>query len=208
MFGFILNYVETTHYEDVMSKQAKVLDEAEFRRVLAVAGSTRLKSRNELLVKMSYMVGARACELASLRVSDVRNEDGTIKDVVLLEGWQTKGSKRARLFLNQRIRKHLAAYFDKRPNLAGQPNHALFYSQKGEGLTTQSIINLFAKLYRDAGISGASSHSGRRTFITNLVERGVNPRIIQALARHSSLSTTMRYMDVNDTKLRNAVELA
>lgn len=191
-----------------MAKQAKVLDEAEFKRVLAVAGATRQASRNTLLVQMSYWAGARACELASLLVSDVQNEDGSIVDVVTLERWQTKGSNRARMFFSQRLRKAIAHYLAARPKLAAQPNHPLFYSQKGAGLTTQAIINLFAKLYGDAGIKGASSHSGRRTFITNMCDKGVNPRVIQALARHSSLSTTMRYMDVNDTKLRNAVELA
>jgi len=106
------------------------------------------------------------------------------------------------------LRRAIAQYLAARPKLAAQPNHPLFYSQKGSGLTTQAIINLFAKLYRDAGIKGASSHSGRRTFITNLAESGVNPRIIQALARHSSLSTTMLYIDINDAKLHKAVELA
>lgn len=191
-----------------MAKQAKVLDEAEFKRVLAIAGATRQASRNTLLVQMSYWAGARACELASLLVSDVLNDDGSIVDVVTLQGWQTKGSSRARMFLSQRLRKAIGEYLAKRPKLAAQPNHPLFYSQKGAGMTTQAIINLFAKLYADAGIRGASSHSGRRTFITNMCDKGVNPRVIQALARHSSLSTTMRYMDVNDTKLRNAVELA
>lgn len=191
-----------------MAKQAKVLDDAELRRVLAVAAATRQASRNTLLVQMTYMAGARACELASLRVSDVQNEDGSIVDVVTLERWQTKGAGRARLFLSPRLRRAIAQYLAARPKLAVQLNHPLFYSQKGSGLTTQAIINLFAKLYRDAGIKGASSHSGRRTFITNLAESGVNPRIIQALARHSSLSTTMLYIDINDAKLHKAVELA
>lgn len=211
MFGITFTYVETTHFEpeaNKMAKQAKVLDETEFKRVLAVAGATRMKSRNALLVQMSYWAGARACELAGLRVGDVLEADGSVTDVVTLQGWQTKGSNRARMFLSQRLRKAIGQYLAARPVHASKPERPLFYSQKGDGLTTQAIINLFAKLYGDAGIKGASSHSGRRTFITNMCDKGVNPRVIQALARHSSLSTTMRYMDVNDTKLRNAVELA
>jgi len=61
-------------------------------------------------------------------------------------------------------------------------------------------------LYQAAGIDNASSHSGRRTFITQLSERGVSVRIIQALARHSSLQTTALYIDVSQDKLRKAVE--
>lgn len=53
----------------------------------------------------------------------------------------------------------------------------------------------------------ASSHSGRRTFITALSEKGVSVRVIQELARHSDLSTTQRYIDVSVDKLRNAVNL-
>ena len=60
--------------------------------------------------------------------------------------------------------------------------------------------------YEAAAISNASSHSGRRTFITALSEKGVSVRVIQALARHSSLATTQRYIDVSADKLRTAVE--
>jgi integrase/recombinase XerD len=58
-----------------------------------------------------------------------------------------------------------------------------------------------------AGIDGASSHSGRRQFVTNLADKGINARVVQALARHKHLSTTQRYIDINDNKLRAAVEL-
>lgn len=71
---------------------------------------------------------------------------------------------------------------------------------------SQTIQNPFRELYRAAAIDNASSHSGRRTFITQLSERGVSVRVIQALARHSSLSTTQRYIDVSVDKLRSAVE--
>ena len=45
------------------------------------------------------------------------------------------------------------------------------------------------KLPKRAGVSGL--HTWRRTFITNLVRGGVNPRIVQKLARHSTISLTM-----------------
>ena len=68
-------------------------------------------------------------------------------------------------------------------------------------------MNLFKRLYQLAGIDGASSHSGRRQFVTNLADKGINARVVQALARHKHLGTTQRYIDINDNKLRAAVEL-
>ena len=64
------------------------------------------------------------------------------------------------------------------------------------------LVNLISK----ADVTGASSHSGRRQYITALAENQINIRVIQALARHSHINTTMRYIDVNDIKLANAVE--
>lgn len=71
----------------------------------------------------------------------------------------------------------------------------------------QAVINLFAQLYRQAYIPGASSHSGRRHFITSLADKAISVRVIQALARHQSMSTTQRYIDFNEHKLRQAVDL-
>lgn len=68
-------------------------------------------------------------------------------------------------------------------------------------------MNLFNRIYKMAGIDGASSHSGRRQFVTQLADRGINARLVQVLAGHKHLSTTQRYIDVNENALRNAVEL-
>jgi integrase/recombinase XerD len=54
---------------------------------------------------------------------------------------------------------------------------------------------------------GASSHSGRRTFITTLANKGVGVRVLAVLAGHSSITTTQAYIDVNDEIKRSAVEL-
>ena len=82
----------------------------------------------------------------------------------------------------------------------------LIFSAKGGGFNAQTIINLFQKLYEEAGINGASSHSGRRQFVTELADKGINARVIQALARHKHLNTTMRYIEINENKMRFALE--
>jgi integrase/recombinase XerD len=87
------------------------------------------------------------------------------------------------------------------------PDGPVMFSAKGGGFSPQTVVNLFQNLYKAAGISGASSHSGRRQFVTELADKGINPRVIQALARHKHLNTTARYIDVNESKLRRAVEL-
>lgn len=56
-------------------------------------------------------------------------------------------------------------------------------------------------------MEGASSHSGRRSFITNLAAKGVGVRVLMALAGHRNISTTQAYIDVNDELQRAAVEL-
>lgn len=40
-----------------------------------------------------------------------------------------------------------------------------------------------------------------------MAEGQINVRVIQAMARHKHVNTTMRYIDVNDLKLQNAVEV-
>ncbi len=51
------------------------------------------------------------------------------------------------------------------------------------------------------------SHSGRRSFISKLAHNGVSPKVIMTLAGHRHLTTTQRYIDVNDEMLRKDVNL-
>ena len=66
----------------------------------------------------------------------------------------------------------------------------------------------FHDLFKRVGIAGASSHSMRRSFITNLATKGIGVRVLVSLAGHRSIAVTQKYIDVNDDMMRNAVELA
>jgi len=85
----------------------------------------------------------------------------------------------------------------------------LFYSQKRptEGWNSNTLCQFFHHLFRNCDISGGSSHSPRRTGITNLADKGVSVRVLQSIARHANLSTTQCYIDVNDAMKRKAIEL-
>jgi len=83
----------------------------------------------------------------------------------------------------------------------------LFASQKGGAFSANTMTQLFLNIYRAAGFENASSHSGRRTFITELASKGVSVRVLAELAGHSSIQTTQGYIDVNPQQISAAVEL-
>ena len=188
-------------------KQAKLLNPAEFKRLTAVIDSKRHSVRNHAVVALSFYAGLRACEIAGLRVGDVYEANGTVRDSFYLRAEQTKGSEGGTVLVNKRLAAVLRRYAAANPRHCTQSEAALIYSGKGGGFSAQTIVNLFATLYAAAGITGASSHSGRRQFVSTMASKGINPRIIQVLVRHRHLNTTMHYIDVNENALRTAVEI-
>jgi integrase/recombinase XerD len=188
-------------------KQAKLLSDAEFKRLSAVVDSLRHSTRNHTAVALSFYAGLRACEIAALRVGDVFDAAGSVRETVHLSAAQTKGHNSSTVLINKKLRTQLQRYAKAYPRRVANPTAPLIYSGKGGSFTAQTIVNLFQRLYKLAGIEGASSHSGRRQFVTELADKGVNARVVQALARHKHLNTTMRYIELNEHKLRNAIEL-
>ena len=187
-----------------MSKQAKVLTEHEFRKLLKVCELTRYKERNRMIVMLSFMLGLRAVEIAKLRVSNVVSENGEILDILVLDKTQTKGNVRSAVPISDRVKAELKRYFAKYPRLLTDLSSRLLITQKGV-FSSQTVQHLFKHLYELAAIKQASSHSGRRSFITQLSDNGIAVAVIQKLARHSSLAVTQRYIEVSDAKLKNAV---
>lgn len=185
--------------------QAKTLTEKELKKVLIYISLRKHAARNRAMLLVTHWAGLRVGEVAALRIGDVVASDGSIKPEIRLLPEQTKGRHARTVFLGQRLRKELAVYVStiKRPS----PEKPLFYTQKRLGFTANTLCQHFYVLYRDVGIDGASSHTGRRSFITNLASKGVGVRVLMALAGHRNISTTQAYIDVNDEMQRAAVEL-
>ena len=186
-------------------RHAQTLNEAQFRKVLLYCRTRRHANRDTTIFMMSFYAGPRSKEIAALKLGDVFNEDGSVREQFTLESDQTKGGQRRTVYINKRLAKALYDYgLDK--NLRNL-TRALFESQKGGHFSANTMCQLFLDIYKACNFKDASSHSGRRTYITRLANKGVGVRLLAALARHSHISTTQRYIDVNSDQMKEAVEL-
>ena len=91
-----------------------------------------------------------------------------------------------------------------KPKQLTQP---LFCTRSREGFTANTLTRIVNCIYKHAGISGATSHSGRRTGLTNLAERGVGVRVLMALTGQSNITTTQRYIHLRPDMFKATVEV-
>ena len=185
--------------------QAKTLTQAELDQVLAYIASRKFALRNRVMLLTGYWSGMRVGEIASLSLYDVVNADGIVKAEIRLTALQTKGKNPRTVFIPKKLRDELAAYIKLHQPL--KLDHPLFITAGRKRFTASGMTQHFYWLFKNAGIAGASSHSMRRSFITNLANKGIGVRVLASLAGHKSIAVTQRYIDVNDDMLRNSVEM-
>jgi integrase/recombinase XerD len=186
-------------------KQAQTLNEAQLRRVLQYCRTRRHAVRDETIIMVSFYAGLRAKEIAGLVMGDVFDEAGVVREQFVLRAVQSKGGQTRTVYVNQRLRRALAEYAASISTSDAQA--PLFASQKGGHFSPTTMCQLFQDIYRAVGLKDASSHSGRRTYITRLANKGVGVRVLAALAGHASIQVTQRYIDVNSDQMASAVEL-
>ena len=184
--------------------QAKTFTAAELDAVLAFVAARRYALRNRMMILMSFWTGMRVGEIASLCISDVVDARGKVKAEIRLDASQTKGKHPRTVFMPIKLRDELQIYVDPRTQL--DRSLPLFMTAGGKPFSANGLTQHFFWLYRKAGIEGASSHSGRRTFLTRLCQKQISIRVLANLAGHRSTAVTMKYLDANDDMLRNAVE--
>ncbi len=187
--------------------QAKTLTAQELDRVLEYIKKLPHAARNRVMLLLTVWTGMRVGEVSALTINDIRTDAGEIKDEIYLAAERVKYRHARTVYINQRMRHELAKYVNSRQWISD--DQPLFSTQQSprKAFSRNTLSQHFHYLYRRAGVAGASSHSGRRTFITTLANRGVSVRLLASLAGHRSIATTQQYIDVNDDLKRRAVEL-
>ncbi len=191
--------------KDKNMAQAKTLTQSEFDQALRYISTRNFAIRNRTLFLISHWSGMRVGEIASLTIADVVNADGSVKAEIRLTAEQTKGRHPRTVYLPQKLIEEIQYYL--RHRCVNSTSESLFYTANGKPFTANSLCQYFFWMYRKAGIAGASSHSGRRNFITSLAAKGISVRVLASLAGHRDISVTQKYIDVSDDMKRAAVEL-
>jgi integrase/recombinase XerD len=192
-----------------LGKQAKTLSKGQVDAILGYVSKTRHSARNRAILLLSVRAGLRAREIASLTWEMVTEPDGTLGSSIHLLDSASKGNSGRIIPMSRDLRSALEAL--KRELDRSSPHSRIIQTERSATTSAQVVVNLFSRWYEMLGFSGCSSHSGRRTFITNAARKistvGGSLRDVQLLAGHSKLSTTQRYIEANGAAQRAIVEL-
>ena len=186
-----------------LAKQSKVLNKQQIEFVSTYLRSKRNGLRNQTIFLLSVKSGLRAKEISQLSWREVLNSEGAIDTHISLTNQSSKGNSGRCIPLHKLVRRNLAEmyeyqsmfrYFDPKTSFVIRTERSPF-------TTSQTIVNMFQKWYSTLGLIGCSSHSGRRTFITETAKKislvGGSLRDIQMMAGHQSLQTTQRYIEAD-----------
>ena len=197
-----------------IGKQAKILNDKQQNLTMAHLETTRYPLRNKIIFLLSFKEGLRAKEISKLAWSMVCNSDGKIADVINLSNNASKGKYSGRIIPMHKELKILLGELltEKQKNEYFSLDKLVIATERGEHTTPQVIVNFFYHLYKTIGFNGCSSHSGRRTFITNAAKHislvGGTLNDVRLLAGHSSLATTQRYIAYDTEAQRKIVEMS
>lgn len=193
-----------------LGKQAKVLSSDQITNAITILGHGAVSnhpSRDKVIFLLS-LHGLRACEIADLEVSMIKAPDGNIGDVIALEDKASKGSSGRVIPMSQALRDSVNTYLPGR----NRPDSIhLITTQRADKFSANAVAVWFNRFYKKLGLQGCSSHSGRRTFLTNAARRislaGGSIRDVMALAGHQHLSTTQRYVEADSEAQRKVVAM-
>lgn len=192
-----------------LGRQAKTLSKGQIEAVLGFMKTTRHPVRNRVIFLLSVRAGLRAREIALLTWEMITDAAGEIGRDIHLQDKASKGKSGRIIPINGTLRESLEEL--RKLTVWKRPSPFVVSTERSIRTSPQVIVNLLCRTYEHLGFTGCSSHSGRRTFLTNAARKislvGGSLRDVQILAGHTSLRTTQRYLDADAEAQRKVVEL-
>ena len=196
-----------------LGKQSKTLNKSQIKMVGEYLLSNRYGLRDQTIFYFSVKCGLRSKEISHLKWWMVMDSDGSVGNSLNLPNSSSKGRSGRVVPLNKDLKKNLEMMLDENRRLSDFDPQTSFIvrTERSKSTSPQSIVNMFQRWYGDLGLIGCSSHSGRRTFITETSKKistvGGSLRDIQMMVGHSSLQTTQRYIESDSECQRKVVDL-
>lgn len=196
-----------------IGKQSKVLTDKQVEVMISYLTNRRNGLRNKVIFLLSVKSGLRSKEISGLRWSMVVGPDGEVGDTINLTNDVSKGKSGRVIPLNRILKQSLHDLLMEHREVPGFDVRTgnVIRTERQDHTSPQSIVNMFQRWYREVGFVGCSSHSGRRTFITNTSRKiglvGGSLRDVQVMVGHKNLQTTQRYIDYDTECQRRVVDL-
>ena len=196
-----------------IGKQSKTLNKSQIQMIRTFLRNQRNGLRDETIFLLSIKSGLRSKEISLLGWKMVSKSDGTIDDYINLPNSSSKGNGGRIIPLHKDIKENLKLMLEEHRELYGFDQNKSFIvrTERSPFTSSQIIVNMFQKWYGKLGLLGCSSHSGRRTFITETSKKislvGGSLRDIQMMVGHQSLQTTQRYIEGDSDSQKKVVDL-
>lgn len=188
-----------------MPGKAKVLSSKEIQNVLKVLKSPR----DKLLFATGLYTGLRISEIISIKQDHVYTTSGGIRNILKITRLKKKNTVYSNIPIHPKLREQLQIYKKSLDHLdeLGTPSPWLFPSTDDpeEHIKRVRAHNILNEVFEAIGIDGASSHSMRRTCLTNMSRAGIPLRTIQEISGHSNLSQLQEYLAVDPADSHRAI---
>jgi len=167
--------------------------------------NTKSGLRDKAMLETFFSTGLRVAELAGLKRDQIKIDKKTEDLEVVVVG---KGSKVRTVYFSNRSVYWLKKYLDSRTDMVD----ALFINywrpseknDKSRRLTVKSIDNIVKKYVKIAGLPMITTpHTLRHSFATDLLNQGVDLRLVQEFLGHRNIATTQIYTHVTKKQLRD-----
>ena len=196
-----------------LGKQSKTLNKSQIKMIGEFLLNNRYGLRDQTIFFFSVKCGLRSKEISHLKWSMVMNSDGSVGEYLNLPNSSSKGKSGRIVPLNKDLKQNLEDLLLDHIQFKDFDPQTSFIvrTERSKSTSPQSIVNMFQCWYGKLGLIGCSSHSGRRTFITETSKRistvGGSLRDIQMMVGHSSLQTTQRYIESDSESQMKVVNL-
>jgi len=189
-------------------KQAKTLTRSQVAAALRHVRRNRYPERDRVMILLSVKAGLRAGEIAKLTWPMLLTADGRLADSIELHDRAAKKRSGRTIPLHPELRRAL----QQLGRQSGTEGAVIRSERAGDrGMRPSSVVNWFRRLYADLGLTGCSSHSGRRTFVTNaarlVFKAGGSLCDVQQLAGHRSVEQTQAYIDASARTKQRLIQL-
>ncbi len=170
----------------------RALSKGELKALMdGCSDGTPVGIRDAAVIALGYGAGLRRTEISGLSVEDIRTEGAGM--VVRVVG---KGAKERLVYLDNGAMEAIADYIEAR---SGVPGALLWSARKGgrlndgAGMSDEAVAVILKKCAARAGVGKLSPHDLRRSFVSDLLDAGVDIATVAAMAGHSRVTTTQRY---------------